>query len=42
MLLNSSEFKNLMYDKLLFIDDDETGALCVMRAAEGVGVGKNV
>ena len=41
-LLNSSEFRNLMYNKLLFIDNDETGAVCVVRAAEGVRINEDV
>ena len=31
-----------MYDKSSFINDSETDALCVMRAAEGVGVDESV
>ena len=31
-----------MYNKLSFIDDDETDAVCVVRIAEGVGVGEDV
>ena len=31
-----------MYDESLFIGGDETGVMCVMRAAEGVGVGEEV
>ena len=31
-----------MYDKSLFINDGETDVLCVMRAAEDVGVGEDV
>ena len=31
-----------MYDESLFIDGDETGVLCVVRAAEGVGVDEDI
>ena len=31
-----------MYNKSLFIDDDGIGMLYIMRAAEDVGVDKNV
>ena len=31
-----------MYDELSFINNDEIGVMYVMRAAEGVGIGKNV
>ena len=31
-----------MYNELLFIDDDETGALYVMRTVEGVEVDEGV
>ena len=31
-----------MYDKSLFINDDRTDVLCVIRAAEGVEVNENV
>ena len=31
-----------MYDKSSFINDDETDAVCVVRAAEDVRVSENV
>ena len=31
-----------MYNKSLFINNDETDVLCVMKAAENVGVDKDV
>ena len=31
-----------MYDESSFIDGDGTGAVCVMGAAEGVGVSESV
>ena len=31
-----------MYDESSFIDDDETGAVCVIRVAKGVRVDENV
>ena len=31
-----------MYDKSSFIDDSETDVVCVVRAAEGVGVDEGV
>ena len=31
-----------MYDELSFINGGETGAVCVVRAAEGVEVGEGV
>ena len=31
-----------MYDKSSFINDDETDVVCVIRAAEGVGIGEDI
>ena len=31
-----------MYDELLFINDDETDVMCVIKTAEGVKVGEEV
>ena len=42
MLLNSDKSGNLMYNESLFTDGGGTGAVCVVRAAEGVEVGESV
>ena len=31
-----------MYDESLFIDNDETDVVCVIRTAEGVEVGEKI
>ena len=40
--MNSDEFRNLMYDKLLFINDNETDVLCVINTTEDVKVDEDI